>query len=82
MVARLPELQLTSRFLTDFYLLVGEWARWASGIVGTWPDDPRQAKVDPEVIAGTFTARPKERAPRRLADCPIQRPAQAGLLQL
>ena len=48
---RLPELQLTSRFLTDFYLLVGEWARWASTIVETWPDDPRQAKPDPEVIA-------------------------------
>jgi PadR family transcriptional regulator AphA len=48
---RLPELQLTSRFLTDFYLLVGQWARWASTIVQTWPDDPRQAKPDPEVIA-------------------------------
>ena len=48
---RLPELQLTSRFLTDFYLLVGEWARWASTIVETWPDDPRQAKHDPQVIA-------------------------------
>ena len=48
---RLPELQLTSRFLTDFYLLVGEWARWAATIVAAWPDDPRQAKPDPEVIA-------------------------------
>jgi PadR family transcriptional regulator AphA len=48
---RLPELQLTSRFLTDFYLLVGQWARWAATIVETWPDDPRQAKHDPEVIA-------------------------------
>ena len=48
---RLPELQLTSRFLTDFYLLVGQWARWAAGIVETWPDDPRQAKPDPQVIA-------------------------------
>ena len=28
---RLPELQLASRFLTDFYLLVLDWARWASG---------------------------------------------------
>jgi hypothetical protein len=43
---RLPELHLTSRFLTDFYLLVGEWARWASSIVETWPDDPRQATPD------------------------------------
>lgn len=50
---RLPELQLTSRFLTDFYLLVGQWARWASSIVETWPDDPRQAKHDPQVIAET-----------------------------
>jgi PadR family transcriptional regulator, regulatory protein AphA len=50
---RLPELQLTSRFLTDFYLLVGQWADWAAAIVQTWPDDPRQAKPDPEVIAET-----------------------------
>ena len=50
---RLPQLQLTSRFLTDFYLLVGEWARWATSIVETWPDDPRQATPDPQVIAET-----------------------------
>lgn len=50
---RLPELQLTSRFLTDFYLLVGQWARWASAIVATWPDDPCQARHDPGVIAET-----------------------------
>jgi PadR family transcriptional regulator AphA len=48
---RLPELQLTSRFLTDFYLLVLDWARWASAVVEGWPDDPRQARHDPEVIA-------------------------------
>jgi len=50
---RLPELQLTSRFLTDFYLLVLDWARWASDIVDTWPDDPRRARHDPTVIAET-----------------------------
>ena len=48
---RLPELQLTSRFLTDFYVLVGQWASWAATVVETWPDDPRQAKHDPQVIA-------------------------------
>jgi DNA-binding PadR family transcriptional regulator len=50
---RLPELQLTGRFLTDFYLLVLGWARWATTIVETWPDDPRQARHDPGVIAET-----------------------------
>jgi PadR family transcriptional regulator, regulatory protein AphA len=50
---RLPELQLTGRFLIDFYLLVGQWARWAATVVETWPDDPRQAKHDPQVIAET-----------------------------
>ncbi len=44
-------LQLTSRFLTDFYLLVGDWA---AGIVATWPDDSRQARPDPGVIAETI----------------------------
>src|SRR5262249_44448513 len=48
---RLPELQLTSRFLTDFYLLVGQWARWAATVVASWPDDPREAKPDPQIVA-------------------------------
>ena len=48
---RLPELQLTSRFLTDFYVLVGQWADWAATIVETWPDDPRHATPDPEITA-------------------------------
>ena len=50
---RLPELQLASRFITDFYLLVLDWARWAAAIVETWPDDPRQATHDPQIIAET-----------------------------
>jgi hypothetical protein len=47
-------LQLTSSFLTDFYLLVGDWAAWASGIVATWPGDPRQASPDPAVLTHTL----------------------------
>jgi DNA-binding PadR family transcriptional regulator len=50
---RLPELQLTGRFLTDFYRLVLDWARWAEAIVETWPDDPHQAEHVPEVLAET-----------------------------
>jgi DNA-binding PadR family transcriptional regulator len=60
---RLPELQLTSRFITDFYLLVLDWARWAAAIVETWPDDPRQATHDPRVITETV-----ERAHRVAGD--------------
>jgi DNA-binding PadR family transcriptional regulator len=51
---RLAELQLTGRFLTDFYLLVLDWARWASSVVDGWPDDPRQARHDPSIIAETL----------------------------
>jgi PadR family transcriptional regulator, regulatory protein AphA len=43
---RLAQLNLTARFLTDFYGMVGDWAGWAVGIVDTWPDDPRQAKPE------------------------------------
>jgi hypothetical protein len=50
---RLAELQLTSRFITDFYLLVLDWARWASAVVEDWPDDPRQASLDPAALAET-----------------------------
>jgi len=50
---RLPELQLTSRFITDFYLLVLDWAQWAAGVVGQWPEDSRAAQADPAVLAET-----------------------------
>lgn len=50
---RLPELQLASRFITDFYLLVLNWARWAVTIVDSWPDDPRHAAHEPDVLAAT-----------------------------
>ena len=50
---RLAELQLTSRFITDFYLLVADWARWASSMVEDWPDDPRQAQHDPAALTET-----------------------------
>ena len=69
---RLAELQLASRFITDFYLLVLDWARWAAAIVETWPDDPRQAGHDPQVIAETV-----ERA-RRAATDGNHTPARPG----
>lgn len=43
---RQPQLDLTARFLIDFYAMVGEWARLATRVVTAWPDDPRQATRD------------------------------------
>jgi DNA-binding PadR family transcriptional regulator len=60
---RLPELELTSRFITDFYLLVLSWSQWAAAVVETWPDDPRQAAHDPAALAETV-----ERARRGTRD--------------
>ena len=51
---RAAVLALTSRFLTDFYVLVADWASWAAGIVASWPDDPRQASPDLAVLAETL----------------------------
>jgi len=51
---RAAVLQLTSRFLTDFYLLVGDWAAWAADIVSGWPGDPSQATPDPAVLTETI----------------------------
>ena len=51
---RAAVLALTSRFLTDFYLLVGDWAAWAASIAADWPDDPRHASPDPAVLAETL----------------------------
>jgi DNA-binding PadR family transcriptional regulator len=67
---RLAELQLTSRFLTDFYLLVGDWAHWASGIVETWPDDVRKARADPDVIAETTRRAATGAQPRPMTQQP------------
>ena len=50
---RAPQLELVSRFITDFYAFVGEWAQWATGVVEGWPDDPRQAVPDPARTAET-----------------------------
>jgi DNA-binding PadR family transcriptional regulator len=51
--ARLAVLDLSARFLADFYALVGEWAQWADGVVATWPEDPRQALADPAITHET-----------------------------
>jgi DNA-binding PadR family transcriptional regulator len=69
---RAAVLQLTSRFLTDFYLLVGDWAAWAAGIVASWPDDPGQARPDPAVLAETL-----RRAAGGLEGQPGPRPARS-----
>jgi PadR family transcriptional regulator AphA len=60
---RQPQLDLTARFVTDFYAMVGEWAAWANGVVATWPDDPSRAVSDPSI--GTETLRRARRAARR-----------------
>jgi DNA-binding PadR family transcriptional regulator len=72
---RLAVLQLTSRFLTDFYRLVGDWADWASGVVAGWPDDPRRAAPDPGVLAETSrrATAGRQRQPDRLTHEPHQR---------
>jgi hypothetical protein len=38
--------QLGGRFLTDFYVMVGNWVAWASQLVDDWPDDVRDAPFD------------------------------------
>jgi len=40
---RAAQLELTARFATDFYAMVGAWAAWALGVVEGWPQDPRAA---------------------------------------
>ena len=44
---------LVGRFLTDFYVMVANWATWAAETVETWPEDPSQAEADPEALAET-----------------------------
>jgi hypothetical protein len=72
---------LTSRFLTDFYLLVGDWAAWAADIAATWPDDPSQASPDPAVLTETLrrAADGSQRQPDRShAGAAMQHRSRAG----
>jgi DNA-binding PadR family transcriptional regulator len=63
---RLPELVLTSRFLTDFYALVHDWAQWAEEIARQWPDDPRRAQHDAAALEETV------RRARRVVEAPTE----------
>jgi len=38
--------QLPGRFLTDFYVMVAQWVRWATDVASSWPDDVTQAPFD------------------------------------
>jgi DNA-binding PadR family transcriptional regulator len=38
--------QLTGRFLTEYYVMVAQWVRWATEIVESWPDDVTAAPFD------------------------------------
>jgi PadR family transcriptional regulator, regulatory protein AphA len=42
---------LMGRFLTDFYAMIDNWARWAEETVRDWPADPTTAKPDLAVLA-------------------------------
>lgn len=44
---------LGGRFLTDYCLMVARWADWATAVVATWPDDPREADPDLAGMAET-----------------------------
>jgi PadR family transcriptional regulator, regulatory protein AphA len=34
------------RFMVDFYAMVADWADWASEVVASWPEHPRNAEPD------------------------------------
>lgn len=48
--ARIPQLTLVGRFLSDFALMTHEWADSALRTVQTWPDDVRRAQADRDTL--------------------------------
>ena len=40
-----------ARFLVDFYSMVADWADWASEVAASWPEHPRDAEPDWELMA-------------------------------
>jgi PadR family transcriptional regulator, regulatory protein AphA len=66
---RSAQLNVSVRFLIDFYALVADWARWAQGIVvETWPDDPAQAVADEALLRENI-----DRADAAAKSPPVQR---------
>ena len=57
---RMPQLILTGQFLTEFGDLVSRWARWAEGVITTWPEE--MTGVSPDLATLQSIA---ERTPRR-----------------
>jgi DNA-binding PadR family transcriptional regulator len=79
---RMAQLQLVSRFVTDFYALVGSWATWAAEVVGSWPDDVRDARADRAVIEETVRraeAASAEAAPAEVVRSEGPPPNRAGV---
>jgi DNA-binding PadR family transcriptional regulator len=58
--------QLGGRFLTDFYVMVARWVRWATDVVETWPDDVTQAPFS--TVAAEESVRHAESIPALLGD--------------
>jgi PadR family transcriptional regulator AphA len=52
-----------ARFLVDFYAMVADWAEWATGVAGSWPERPQEAEPDWELMADI--ARRARRGPER-----------------
>jgi PadR family transcriptional regulator AphA len=48
---RAAQLVLVGTFHTRFALFIDDWARWARPIVEKWPNDPRQAKPELDLLA-------------------------------
>jgi PadR family transcriptional regulator AphA len=46
--------QLGGRFLTEFYVTVARWVRWASDIVKDWPDDVLEAPFNTVAAEESF----------------------------
>ncbi|HVQ88281.1 MAG TPA: PadR family transcriptional regulator [Actinomycetes bacterium] len=56
---RLPIHTLTGRFLTDYYELLADWSSWATTVVESWPDDPRDAEPDWALVEQVARRRPR-----------------------
>jgi len=49
---RAAQAALVGGFLTAYYRMVGDWADWATGVVGHWPDRPGDAEPEPGELEG------------------------------
>ena len=54
---RAAQIVLFGRFMSDWHTMIASWARWATSVVESWPDDISRAEPDLDAIRDLVAGR-------------------------